>query len=222
MAAPERIDWESMKRDFIYGYREKDLETGIIKTRYPTFVELAEKYSCALTTINEKSYNDPIASWTKQRAKIKEKLREKLSNEEVNLVLSDSAKYDLMNLKLAENTFLLLREFFKPYLAYFENPDAYEEEESPPRVSVKELEALSRTLLNLHTLTRNIEGEPINNAEIMKELIKQDIVETNLKGRELRKKKIAEFMKKQTDKEKRKAELLQQKAELERKLQAAE
>ena len=222
MPYAERIEWEAMKRDYIYGYTERDVETGIMRTRYPTFPELAEKYNCALATINEKSYSDPIAPWGKQRAKIKEKLREKLSNEEVNLVLSDSAKYDLMNLRLVENTFMLLKEFFRPYLDYFENQDAYTEDDSPPRVSVKEMESLSRTLLNLHTLVRNIEGEPINNAEIMKELIKQDIVENNLKAKDVRKKKIAEFIKKQDDKEKRKAELLKQKAELERKLKSAE
>lgn len=212
----KRIDWEPLKREFIYGHTERDIETGLVKTTYPTFQELATKYGCAVETINHKSQNDAIAPWSKQRAKIKEKLRQKLNNEEINLVLSDSAKYDLTNLQLVENTFKLLQEFFHPYMEYFNERDSFTE--APPRVSVKEIESISRILLNLHTLVRNIEGEPINNAEIMKELIKQDIQESDRQNKELRKKKMADFFRKQQEKEKRKEKLLVQKEEIELKL----
>lgn len=212
----KRIDWESLKREFIYGCTQKDIKTGISKIFYPTFQELAEKYNCAVETINHKSQNDPIASWSKQRAKIKEKLCQKLNNEEINLVLSDSAKYDLTNLQLVNNTFKLLQEFFHPYTEYFNDRDSFAE--APPRVSVKELESISRMLLNLHTLVRNIESEPINNAEIMKELIKQDIQESDRQNKELRKKKMTAFLKKQQEKEKRKEKLIAQQEEIELKL----
>lgn len=214
--AEKRIDWESLKREFIYGCNQKDIETGISKTFYPTFQELAEKYNCAIETINHKSQNDPIAPWSKQRTKLKEKLRQKLNNEEINLFLSDSAKFDLTNLRLVENTFTLLQEFFRPYNEYFNDRDSFAE--APPQIAVKEIESVSRMLLNLHTLVRNIEGEPINNAEIMKELIKQDMEENNVKAKNIRKNKIAEFIKKQNDKDKRKKELLAQKEELNKKL----
>lgn len=33
----KRIDWEPLKREFIYGRTERDIETGLLKTTYPTF-----------------------------------------------------------------------------------------------------------------------------------------------------------------------------------------
>lgn len=79
---------------------ERNIETVILRTTDTTVAELAEKHNCSIETSQTKSQRDQVALWSKQRAKKKEKLRKKLNKEEVNIVLFDSVRYNLLNIKL--------------------------------------------------------------------------------------------------------------------------
>lgn len=213
MTKKPSIDWLQMESEYIHGNHVTDTRNGLRTLVFPTHKELAEKYGCSLITIQEKSARE---GWSKRQKFYKQKIKHKLTEDHVNLLFSESAKYDARNLATLDFINSLLQAYLQPYRDLLDGKYVETEEGLPPKITLKDLNQAVDLLQKSHNLARNIFGEPINAKEIVEELSAMEKTGKGIKGGTRRVKEIDERYE-----EKRRVlqELLERKKELTEKLQ---
>lgn len=147
------IDWALMESDYIHGYYVTN-NRGVQKHVYPTVEMLAKKYEANTSAINRRCSQD---KWVVRREQYREKIREKTFDKceqtKIDVLLSESAKYDTQNLQKLDQVDKILNTYLAKYSKMSEM-----DEDTPP-VDLRELETFMNILLKRHQLSRGIFGE---------------------------------------------------------------
>lgn len=162
------LDWASIEIDYIHGYINVD-DRGKKRHIYPTADMLANKYNCSLHSIQQRMCQE---KWTIRREQYREKLKdlkiEKANQEKaehhVNILMSESSKYDTQNLQKLDQVDKILNIFLRKYNNFIsqEIADFMEDELDieQPKIDLKEVNLMMDILLKRHQLSRAIFGEP--------------------------------------------------------------
>ena len=207
------IDWLQMETEYIHGNYITDTRNGLRTLTFPTHKELAEKYGCSLITIQEKSARE---SWSKRQKFYRQKIKNKLTEDHVNLLFSESAKYDARNLATLDFINSMLQAYLQPYRDLLDGKYVEDEAGLPPKINLKDLNLAVDLLQKSHNLARNIFGEPLNAKEIVEELTAMEQTGKGIKGGQRRVKEIED---RYETKRKTLQELMERKKELMQKLE---
>jgi hypothetical protein len=213
MAKNATIDWFQMEAEYIQGNYITDTKTGYRQLVFPTHKQLAEKYGCSIITIREKSARE---EWSKRQQFYKQKIKHKITEDKVNLLFSESAKYDARNLATLDFINQMLQAYLEPYRQMLAGKYVEDEGGLPPKINLKDLNLATDLLQKSHNLARNIFGEPLNAKEIVQELT---AIEQTGKGVRGGVRRVKELDQRYEEKRKVLEELLERKKELTEKLE---
>jgi len=150
------VDWAMMESDYIHGYYVTN-NRNVQKHVHPTAEMLAKKYNVALSAVNRRCSQD---KWVIRREQYKEKLREKTfdkcEQQKVDILLSESSKYDTQNLQKLDQVDKILNRF----LGKYSQIEDYDDTDAPTKIDLREVETFMNILLKRHQLSRAIFGEP--------------------------------------------------------------
>jgi len=114
MNIKQRIDWDSMYKDFTQGWIITDFKKQIHTIHYPEPKELADRYECAVHTIYDRITFDRkqgIGDWRIHRKSIQAKRREEIGKDggRYGFYVTESAKLDAIALDTIEKNLTLIR-----------------------------------------------------------------------------------------------------------------
>lgn len=157
--ANTKYDWLNISKEFIQGVKIRNSETNVITIRFPTLVEIAEKYNIPPETVSIRSAKE---KWGLQRQQYQRKL--KIKNTEVSTgdLLGISSKFDALLLKNLENLASLTEEYIKPYMFILENEENVVDNpiyEDLKPLTPKDIKELIQSQEIIHKTVRSILGE---------------------------------------------------------------
>jgi hypothetical protein len=144
-------DWDTVRYDYVHGV--VDESTG--KTTFPTLKELAEKYDVSPVTVRMQSMK---GKWSRLKALVKSKLKERRDVSELRDVLSASASFDSSTLDAADKLFKLINAQLDEYVEELKSPK-HDEESGNQRIDPKNIKMLTDSIARLNAMTRNLLGD---------------------------------------------------------------
>jgi hypothetical protein len=166
------IDWLNVKSDYVRGFFISDPHDGRRHHVFPTLNELALKWNINPRYIKGKSAE---GKWTVEREAFRKKIEAKLEEQHSTALTSESAYFDAQNLRKLTAVHQILDEYLKPYMDAIATKNTHTDElavDLPP-VKMNELKELVNILKESHQLARNVVGEPLNTAQISKQVEKE-------------------------------------------------
>lgn len=209
------VDWALLETDYIHGYFVTN-ENGQRVHIYPTAEKLGAKYECSVSMIQNRCAQE---KWLVRREQYKEKIKdlavsraEKDKTNSINLLMSESSKYDTQNLQKLDQVDKILNIYLHKYSSLLDPDTAsfLEGEEDKQKIDLKEINMMMDILLKKHQLSRSIFGEStsVKPSEVRKDDIKKESIKfKNNKEKTNNLEKIVNIIKSNSDlKEKLKKE----------------
>jgi hypothetical protein len=152
-----RLDtpWELIEKEYVFGLKIFNKEDGLYKLHFPTYSELAEKYGISKQSIQQKSCKDEIASWARKRQLYLKKVKDKVADENFELLNDISVQKDIETLKRSAD----LDKVIDDVIQQLNEECDIDEQRFTVQDKVKMITGLVTALDKSHKLTRTILNE---------------------------------------------------------------
>jgi hypothetical protein len=153
-------DWLTISNEYIQGYFLTDPLTGKRAHYYPTYKELAEKYSCSYGHLTKKGADQ---NWEARRKAFQSKIQDKLTASQVKSILSESADFDALTLDILRKLFAVANAYLHRYNFIYNAPDGLDSLDLEDLQGIKpsELKQITEIITQCQTLVRRTVGEPL-------------------------------------------------------------
>lgn len=156
--SPWEVDWERIRADYVHGWYEYN-EDGTRKYIYPTLRKLMEKYDVSNTAICSRSRRE---KWVLQRDQFRQKITKRRHAELGVMKFRESSRYDADNIVRLERFGKLIDRFIEEKENDVEND-----------LNIKDIKTGVEVLEKIHSLTRNIFGEPVGYDKAYEEAVRE-------------------------------------------------
>jgi len=97
--AKRKIDWEAVKREYIYGYIENN------RRIYPTYRDLAERHNITLKALGSRAKRD---NWTVEKEMACNRISQKVSEKQEEMLIDEHLKFSKNCFSIAQAALKIL------------------------------------------------------------------------------------------------------------------